>query len=377
MRILHVLGERGFSGGENQLLATIRHLAAAGHQQLLVGNVRGVFHEQVRELGVEIHLQKFRSNYDLIGAFSLRRKFRALRPDLIHFACSRSHKVGGLACAFAGKLPPRVVTRRMDYKIGNTAFRRWLYQRAVDAVVVISQGVREAVLAIGTDPARVHTINEGVDTQSLGKLADAQLRAEARRARGLDETVIYGVTTASLHPRKAHRLLLEALQGLRIPTGQRLLWLCAGEGPEKEALRQQARGMPEGVEVQFPGQINDVPQALAAADLFCLNSNYEGLGVALLEAVASGTACVATHVGGMREVFVDGESGLHVPVGEVPALRAALQRLVDDPELRARLAAAGRQRAVERFDIGLMGRKTEALYQQLVDAAGSGPRGQG
>lgn len=369
MRILHVLGERGFSGGENQLLATIRHLHARGHEQLLVGNLRGRFHEAVAPLGVEVHLQKFRNNYDLLGAWTLRRQYRRLRPDLIHLTCSRSHKVGALACAFAGDLPPRVVTRRMDYAIGNTFFRRWIYQRAVDAVVAISEGVREAVLAIGTDPAMVHLIHEGVDTAALGRLGDPEVRSAARRARQLDEGVIFGVTTASLHPRKAHTLLLEALAGLRLPEGRRLVWLCAGEGPEKERLREQASTLPAGIEVQLPGQIDDVPQALAAADLFCLNSNYEGLGVALLEAVASGTPCVATYVGGMREVLVDGESGLHVPVGDVPALRAALQKLVEDADLRTRIGAAGRQRAAEHFDVGLMGRKTEALYQSLVDGA--------
>ena len=116
----------------------------------------------------------------------------------------------------------------------------------------------------------------------------------------------------------------------------------------------------------MPGQIDYVDDALAAADFYCLPSRYEGLGVALLEALATGAPCIASRVGGMREVLESGVSGIHVEVEDVGGLTAAIQSLVDDPALAERLGVAGMQRAKDRFDIDLMGRKTEALYESLV-----------
>jgi glycosyltransferase involved in cell wall biosynthesis len=131
-------------------------------------------------------------------------------------------------------------------------------------------------------------------------------------------------------------------------------------------LLSQADQLPEQFDIRIPGQIDYVDDALAAADLYCLPSRYEGLGVALLEALATGAPCIASRVGGMREVLESGVSGIHVEVEDVGGLTAAIQSLVDDPVLAERLGVAGMQRAKDRFDISLMGRKTEALYESLV-----------
>jgi glycosyltransferase involved in cell wall biosynthesis len=254
----------------------------------------------------------------------------------------------------------------MDYPIGNTWFRRWIYRRGVDGVVAISQGVLEAILAVGVDRSKVHLINEGVDTRHFGELRAADRRAVARQKLGLGDNDIFGVTTASLHIRKAHDVLLEALTKVVVPSGKRIVWLFGGDGPERSKLLSQAEQLPEQFDIRIPGQIDYVDDALAAADLYCLPSRYEGLGVALLEAVATGVPCIASRVGGMREVLESGVSGLHVEVEDVGGLRAAIQGLVDDPALAERLGASGMQRAKDRFDISLMGHKTETLYASLV-----------
>lgn len=367
MRILHVLAERGFSGGENQLLATVRHLQAGGHEQHMVLDPRASFRGCAEQLEIPWTELRFRGNYDLIAARRLRRRIDEVRPDLVHLACSRSHKIGALATLFGRRnaLPPRVVTRRMDYPIGNTPFRRWIYGRAVSAVVVISAGVRDAVLAVGVDPGRVHLIHEGVATRELASLRAPERRAAARARLGLDAATFFGVTNASLHRRKAHEVLLEALAGLDLPSGKRLVWLFGGDGPERAALQARAAELSSGIEVRIPGRIDYVQEALAAADAFCLPSRYEGLGVALLEAMASGVPCIASRVGGMREVLESGVSGLHVEPGDVAGLRAAVQSLVVDASLAARLGAAGSERARDLFDVTRMGEQTEALYRAV------------
>ena len=365
MRILHVLAERGFSGGENQLLATLRHLQSRGHEQVLVLGSGGRFQEHVQVLGLETHSLKIRHNYDVVAAGYLRKHFRRIAPDLIHFACSRSHKVGALASAFGRSLPPRVVTRRMDYPIRNTPFRRWIYGRAVTAVVAISEEVRNTVLEVGVDPARVHLIHEGVDTHRFEGLRDPGRRLAARAHLGLTEDDILGVTIASLHRRKAHDVLLRAIDKLRIPTGKHLGWLFGGDGPERESLADQAARLSGRFELRMPGQIDYVEDALSAADVFCIPSRYEGLGVALLEAAAAGVPAVATYVGGMKEVLESGRSGIHVQPDDPEELAAAIQSLIDDPSGAEAMGEAARTRAQEFFSVERMGRETEELYLRL------------
>ena len=365
MRILHVLAERGFSGGENQLLATLDYLRSRGHEQVLVLGSGGRFQEHVQPLGLETHSLKIRHNYDVVAAGHLRRCFRRIAPDLIHFACSRSHKIGALASAFGRTLPPRVVTRRMDYPIGNTPFRRWIYGRAVSGVVAISEEVRNAVLKVGVDPARVHLIHEGVDTDRFAGLRDPKRRRVARERLGLAESDLFGMTTASLHRRKAHDVLLRAIENLQVPSGRRLVWLFGGDGPEREALADQAARIHGAVEIRIPGQIDYVEDALAAADVFCIPSRYEGLGVALLEATAAGVPAVATYVGGMKEVLETGRSGIHVQPDDPDGLAAALQSLIDDPSGAEAMGAAAKKRSQELFSVARMGRQTEELYLRI------------
>lgn len=371
MRILHVLAERGFSGGENQLLATLRFLASRGHQQELVLDDRAQFKDAARELGIEFRELRFRNNLDPWAALQLRRIYRESHPDLIHLACSRSHKIGALAGVLGSALPPRVAVRRMDYPLGNSPWRRWLYGKAVDRVVAISSGVRDAVLAVGVDSSRIELIHEGVDTSKLSKVRESDSRAAARRRLELADTDFFGVITASLHLRKAHDVLLDALAAVDVPTGRKIVWLFGGDGPEREALQARAAKLPPTVEVRIPGQIDYVEDALAAADAFCLPSRYEGLGVALLEALSTGVPCIASAVGGMKEVLVSGESGIHVQPEDVTALAKAIQSLLDDPQLAVRLGEAGKARAKDQFDIELMGQKTEALYLRVIEGAKS------
>jgi glycosyltransferase involved in cell wall biosynthesis len=377
VRILHVLSERGFSGGENQLLATLRFLASRGHQQELVLDDRAQFKDAARKLGIEFRELRFRNNLDPIAATKLRGIYKESRPDLIHLACSRSHKIGALAGVFGAGLPPKVAVRRMDYPIVNSPLRRWMYGKAVDRVVAISSGVRDAVLEIGVDPSRIELIHEGVDTARFGELREPENRAAARQRLGLADTDFFGVTTASLHVRKAHDVLLDALGTVEVPEGRKVVWLFGGDGPERQRLRARAATLPDSVEVRIPGQIDYVDDALAAADAFCLPSRYEGLGVALLEALSTGVPCIASEVGGMKDVLVSGESGIHVQPEDVTGLAAAIQGLLDDPQLCADLGAAGKRRAEDQFDIEFMGQKTEALYLELIRQAKSSSASRG
>ncbi len=173
------------------------------------------------------------------------------------------------------------------------------------------------------------------------------------------------LTPARLDAQKGHPTLLEAIAEL--PDA---LFLFAGDGPERAALEARAAELGVAERVLFLGRREDVPQLLAACDVFALPSLYEGSSLAVLEAMAAGIPIVSSAIGGTEELIEDGRSGLLVPPGDAPALAAALRRALADPELRSELAA----RARERVDAGLTREQNAAraagVYRQLLGEGG-------
>ncbi len=178
--------------------------------------------------------------------------------------------------------------------------------------------------------------------------ADSGNTAPARPARG-DRTVI--LTVGRLHPRKGQLFIVEALQAL--PAGQRRrveYWLVGGHSKENYEARLRETAARSDLAVRFLGDVPDdeLDRLYARADIFAMTSinhrqSVEGFGLVYLEAAAHGLPVVAHAVGGVPEAVVDGVTGFLVPPANQPALTAAFARLIDDPALRDRLGAAGRE----------------------------------
>jgi glycosyltransferase involved in cell wall biosynthesis len=153
--------------------------------------------------------------------------------------------------------------------------------------------------------------------------------------------------------------------------------VLVGLGPLEAELKALAAGLGVADRVLFPGSRDDVYRLLPALDVFALSSRFEGLPIALLEAMATGVAPVATTVGGIPEVITDGQNGLLVDPGDPSALAAALGRVLGDDELRAHLGAAAAVRAGD-FDLVNAVRRAEDVYRAAVAHPGlhlgSGPR---
>jgi glycosyltransferase involved in cell wall biosynthesis len=147
--------------------------------------------------------------------------------------------------------------------------------------------------------------------------------------------------------------------------------VIVGDGPDRELVEHEIAGLGLSGAVRLVGERSDVTQLLADSDVFVLSSRSEGLPVAVLEAMAAELPIVASSVGGLGELVIDGETGILVPAGDVKAFGAALGRLVADPELRRALGAAGRARAEAVFDVGAVQRAHIELYDRQLRLAGA------
>ena len=140
-----------------------------------------------------------------------------------------------------------------------------------------------------------------------------------------------------------------------------------GEGPEHERIRGLVQAADLDEVVQFLGERTDLPAVLRNADLFLLPSESESFGLAALEAMSCGVPVIASRVGGVPEVVIDGETGLLAPVGDIAAMAAHVVRLLADAPLRARLGHAARARAETVFPLEATVSKYEDLYRRLLD----------
>ncbi len=350
MRILHVDPERRWGGGETQVMTLLRQLRARGHESRLAADPAGLLARTAAAEGIPVLPLRIANHVDVRAALHLRRLLDA--DQVVHFHTARAHALAPFCRRRGVRL---VVTRRMDYVPAGGPYVRYLYNRAVDAVIAISAGVRDALVRVGVRAERIRVVPSGIEPVEASPEARPRVRGEW----GIGAQEIVVLVPGALEARKGHAVVLAAVRRLA-PTGVPLRLVFCGDGREAAALARAADAA--GVPVRFAGFRDDMPACFAAADIVAMPSLMEGLGVAALEAMAAGRALVASRVGGLGEVIVHEQTGLLTPVGEPEALAMALARLAYDAALRTRLGDAGRAHVLTRYTGARMAEGTLACY---------------
>jgi glycosyltransferase involved in cell wall biosynthesis len=293
--------------------------------------------------------------------------------DLLHTHSSKAGILGRAAARLAGV--PAVVhtvhgwsfndTQRRAVRSTYVALERWA-ARSTGRLVCVSEVDRAAGISLGIgDASAYRVLRSGIDAAMYAPAAGA--RERMRRALDLaSDTVLVG----SIGNLKAQKAPLDFVEAARRAweKDRRLRFVYAGDGELRGEVEDAiARGGLGGV-VRLLGWRDDVPDLLAALDVFLLTSHFEGLPRAALQAIAAGVPVVATDTGGIAEIVVPGESGVLVRVGDTAAAAAAVLRLAADPELGRGLASAARARLDAGFDIRSMLRDLEAEYEALLPA---------
>lgn len=309
---------------------------------------------------------------------ALRRRARG--HALVHAHGYRAGVLAALALAgWQGRpgRPALAVTCHNPWPGGVEAWAARLLLRRADAVVAVSRALKGALATRGLRPERILAIPNGVALPALAGGLGGAGPPRAGSPPGAPQGAAGILVAARLARPKGVEVAIDALAYLLatpLPGHRAIeLWL-AGEGPEEGALRARARE--RGVEgrVRFLGHRADLPAWMRRAAAVAIPSLGEGLPYVLLEALALGRPVVATAVEGIVEVVEPEEPGeaaagppaLLVPPGDARALAAALARVLEDPELAARLGAAGRERVAHRYTLEHMLERTAALYGSLM-----------
>jgi glycosyltransferase involved in cell wall biosynthesis len=300
----------------------------------------------------------------LIHARRVRRLIESLRPDLVHALHLTSY---GFLGALSNVHPFVLSVWGTDVLEAPdlTPFHRWLTRYALEhADRITATGLHLATATTRYAPrgTPVTVVPYGVDLEQF-KPAERQVR----------DHVVIGAASR-LSPEKGLDDLVDAFEIVRRRFGDRTSLRIAGEGPERSKLEAQIDRLGLGDAVTLAGWLehDQLPGFLQDLDIFTLPSTWEGFGVSAVEASAMLLPVVGTNIHGIPDAVRDGATGLLVPPSDPPALAAALVRLIDDPALRAKLGAAGREYVAKQYDWHQNARQMERIYESMVKIAARG-----
>jgi glycosyltransferase involved in cell wall biosynthesis len=296
---------------------------------------------------------------------SLARSLRRDRPDVFHAHMSWPLAAKyALAAAVLARVPATLGTVQLfpDFDLDRSNFWQLKALAArVGRYIAVSRDIEAQLVERLHWPAeKIDVVYNAARFERFDAVEAAKRRAELSGG-GAHPVVL---TTARLDPQKGHPVLLRAAREL-----PGVVFALAGDGPDRVALEGQAAALGIGDRVLFLGHRTDVPELLAACDVFVLPSLFEGSSLALLEAMGAGRAVLSSAIGGTGELVVDGEDGVLVPPGDAQALAAGLRKLLDDPALRARLAERAGRRVARDFTPAANCERVTQIYEELIAGA--------
>jgi glycosyltransferase involved in cell wall biosynthesis len=391
IRVLRVIARLNMGGPALHVTYLARGLASRGYETTLVAGDVARGEESMafvaERAGVEIvplpglsrELSPLR---DAVAAWRVAQIIRRVRPDIVHTHTAKAGAVGRMAALLAGpgRRPVVVhtfhghVLRGYFGRVGTLLFRaiETVLARTTDRLVAVSPAVRDELVALRVAPERKFSVVRlGIELEPRVRFDGDAAEVRRRHGIGADKFVVgwFGRMTAV----KRTEDLLTMLAGVR-ERGVDALLLLVGDGDDRERLEQRAHDLGLARSCLFVGYQEDVAPWYAICDAVVLTSASEGTPVTIIEALAAGRPVVATRVGGVPDVVEEGETGFLVRPGDTHALAERLEILARNPERRAAMGAAGRERVLRRYAVDRLVDDIDALYRALLETTSATSR---
>ena len=357
LTVVHVDTERGWRGGERQVLWLAEGMRDRGHRAILVARPDDELATRAATRSLEVIEITPHGELDLVAALRLRRAIARNHARIVH--AHTAHAAALAAIATAGRSTKVVVARRVDFPLRRNLGTRLKYGRA-HAVIAVSSAVARIVAEGGAPRARIHVVPDGVDLSR--RVAPAS--SDVLQSLGVAPENPLVVQVAALVPHKDPLTFVRAMAVVRqrVPQVRALL---VGEGPLRPTAEAEIRRLGLEQTVRLTGFRPDADALLAAARVATLSSAEEGLGSVLLDAMAFGVPIAATRAGGIPEIIEHGTTGLLSPPGDDAVLGEHIARLLADRAVAASMIARARERVVE-FSVDRMVERTVEVYASVL-----------
>jgi glycosyltransferase involved in cell wall biosynthesis len=373
--ILQIVSCRGWSSDAYWAARATVELERAGHDVTLVCKRRSEARviRRARDAGVSrVETLTLTSGLGPVAdALDLRRLVAWLPgAQVLHVHRGKEHWLAALANRMSYLRRPLVRTRHIVQPVRPHALNRWLYGRATDQVVTVTEAIRRQLVAGGLGVEnRVVTMPGGVDVDRFRPDPEPPRDHGIRATLGLPRDVPIIGLVSGFRVMKGHQTVVEAAARLAAG-GRRFHLLLIGQGPFAPKVRAQVEAAGLGDRISILGFVDDLPAAMAALDVGLYSAlESDGMSRVLFEYLAAGVPVVASRVGVVPEILEDGRTARLVPAGEPEPLADAIAQLLDDPDRRRAIGAAGAALVRARYSGARLAEQLTALYLSLTLAS--------
>lgn len=380
MKVVHVIARLNVGGAALSVLELAAEQRRRGHTVLVVAGTIPSGEASMERVASDLDVpysrlpslkRELSPRDDLAAVWTLRKLIRHERPDVLHTHTSKAGATGRIAAVLSGKARPGLVHTFHGHVLSGyfdsrreRGFRliERMLTHVTDRIVAVSDQVRDDLIRFKVAPAsKITVVQYGFDLDARVSGTPETTREKRAAANVADGDFVIGWAGRLSEIKRPLDLVRVAAK----VAGSRLV--LAGDGELRSAVVKLATDLYIADRVCLLGYVDDMGSWYGAFDTFLLTSANEGAPVVAIEALAAGVPVVATDAGGTRNVVDDGETGFLAPVGAVDELAAKLARLRDDPDLRARLGAAGAERMRARFSTTRMTDGFDQVYAQILD----------
>lgn len=364
---LHLITELSIGGAQTALFNLLEKINQNRFSSSVacLYNGDGETGQSIRSLKINVTDLGVTSSLSWLSLLSFYRLLCREQPLILHCWLFHADIVGRILGRMAGV--PIIITSRRSERIGGglrEQINRWSGGLS-DRTIAVSESVRQIeIQRAKLSQDKVVTIHNGIDTEKFANLSPLSGLSVREELNVSADVPLLG-SVGRLDSPKGYDDLLTALVKIReqVPNVKLLL---VGEGKLLENLRRQAETLALNEAVIFTGRRSDIPKLMSAMDVFVLPSRWEGMPNVLLEAMAARCSVVATRVGGVSEVVLDGVTGLLISPGDPTTLAEGCIRLLKEEKLREQMGQAGHERVVRCFNIDAVAAHTQDLYVELL-----------
>jgi glycosyltransferase involved in cell wall biosynthesis len=357
LTILHTESSMGWGGQEIRIVQESLGMIKRGHHVVIAAPPESAIFRNAREADIKTVAAGFGKKNPL-SVLRMRTVIGDERPDILNTHSSSDSWVASLAARLSGVKPKIIRTRHLSTPISRTILSRFIYETVPDAVMTTGEEIRNIMMRVnGYDGSKIFSVPTGID---LERFDPSMVQPSISR-----EGFAIGMVGV-LRSWKGHNFFLASVPDIldKVPAAH---FYIAGEGPQRENIVSIIRAMKLERHVTMLGHRDDIPQVLASMDIVVHPSyGHEGVPQIVLQAFAMQKPVVATNVGAIPEVVIDGQTGLLIEPQRPDLIALGVIRLFSDTELRNRLAYEARRLVLAGFSLGHMLDRIEAIYDRVL-----------
>lgn len=365
MKILHINTEKTWRGGEQQTFNLLMGLKQRNISSHLLCQPDSPMCEKTKEIGIKTFPISMHGEADPLGCLRIRKVINKFKYDILHSHTSHAHTLAFFSSI--GTNVNRLVSRRVDFSIFRHSFLKLSgikYHYMSDFYIAISHKIKDIMVNDGISPSRIFVVPSGINPNRFADVDKDYLVAEFNIKN--NEQIVINVAHLAGHKGQQYLVRAIPLVLAKIPTAR---FFIVGGGELMNELKTLAASLGLTKELVFTGFREDVGAFYQIADLFVMSSIQEGLGTAVLDALALGKPVVATKAGGIPEIIENGVTGTLVPPADPQALAEGIIAYLANPEWTRQIGLQGQQKVRKNFSVDIMVEKNIDVYRQLLMGA--------